>query len=237
VSAWINGIKVQALIDTGSTVSMIERQVCCGEINEKGGWVTGVGGIKVEYKMQVSVEVTLGRRRVNSDMLVMNKLVSGVDAIFGMDLIKKLGGIQIDVDGNVSWNSNRQDEKINFHVIDYASRKNMVECTVIDDVDFTARFDGSRWVVRWKWKDIKPILRNTVAQYKVSEEDREEYFKELERWINNGWLVPVERNKNGIIPLMCVKQEAKGKVRPVLDLRGVNKFIHSHTMNTIAVSE
>ena len=76
-----------------------------------------------------------------------------------------------------------------------------------------------------------------MAQYKVSEEDREEYFKELERWINNGWLVPVERNKNGIIPLMCVKQEAKGKVRPVLDFREVNKFIHSHTMDTIAVSE
>ena len=43
------------------------------------------------------------------------------------------------------------------------------------------------------------------------------FKSEVNRWIDNGWLVKTTCNEEGVILLMAVVQEKKDKVRPVLD--------------------
>ena len=45
------------------------------------------------------------------------------------------------------------------------------------------------------------------------------FKSEVERWIENGWLVKTNLSDDGVIPLMAVVQEKKDKVRPVLNFR------------------
>lgn len=63
---------------------------------------------------------------------------------------------------------------------------------VIKDVDFDTDFDGSVWTVEWKWKADAPVLRNRMNDYikKVDAEKREKFDREVEKWIEEGVLVP-----------------------------------------------
>jgi transposase InsO family protein/ribonuclease HI len=109
----------------------------------------------------------------------------------------------------------------------------------IDDRDFTAQFDGTSWVVLWRWIDGPPDLRNTVACYSstIKPETQEEFDAEVGRWITNGWLKPSPASSNGVIPLMAVVQHNKHKVRPVLDFRELNEFVTCHTGSEVAVCD
>ena len=51
------------------------------------------------------------------------------------------------------------------------------------------------------------------------------FKSEVERWIENGWLVKTNCSGDGVIPVMAVVQEKKDKVRPVLDFRELNEFM------------
>ena len=57
---------------------------------------------------------------------------------------------------------------------------------------------------------------------------REEFEKEMDRWIEEDIIVPWNDKVEGVIPLMAVEQPKK-KVRPVLDFREFNKFVECHT--------
>ena len=48
---------------------------------------------------------------------------------------------------------------------------------------------------------------------------REEFEKEVDRWIEEDILIPWKDKVEGFIPLMAVEQPTKNKVRPVLDFR------------------
>ena len=72
------------------------------------------------------------------------------------------------------------------------------------------------------------MLRNQKAQYAISDNVRDAYEREVQRWISEGWLQPCGKPQGGIIPMLAVLQESKGKVRPVLDYRELNDFIQSH---------
>lgn len=50
-------------------------------------------------------------------------------------------------------------------------------------------------------------------------EIEEKFDEEVNRWIHEGRLLPCEASELGIIPMMAVVQETKGKVRPVLEFR------------------
>ena len=54
---------------------------------------------------------------------------------------------------------------------------------------------------------------------------QQRFESEVERWIDNGWLVKSNSPGKGVIPLMAVLQEKKDKVRPVLDFRELNEFV------------
>ena len=86
-----------------------------------------------------------------------------------------------------------------------------------------------------------PQLFNTVAEYKVPREARQEYENELVQWIADGWLVPYNENLHGpvrgTIPLMAVVQQNKQKVRPVLDFRELNSHLNLHTADADVCSE
>ena len=43
-----------------------------------------------------------------------------------------------------------------------------------------------------------------------------------------------ERGESGILPLMAVEQQTKGKVRPVLDFHELNEFVECHTGDNVA---
>ena len=88
---------------------------------------------------------------------------------------------------------------------------------------FKVNFDGEKWVARWNW--IKePVLRNCIDFYRMDEAVYPRFKSEVNRWIDNGWLVKTKCIEEGVIPLMAVIQEKKDKVRPVLDFRELNEF-------------
>ncbi|KAG0727855.1 hypothetical protein GWK47_033755 [Chionoecetes opilio] len=84
------------------------------------------------------------------------------------------------------------------------------------------------WTAAWKWSGGKEpgVLRNTVEAYSVPPEARDLYEEELQKWIEDGWLLPYDEHKygpaKGLISLMAVVQRNKKKVRPVMDFRELN---------------
>ena len=72
-----------------------------------------------------------------------------------------------------------------------------------------------------------------MSEYTVPREIRSQYEEEVEKWVQDGWLVLHDKCKhgpaNGLIPMMAVLQHNKGKVRPVLDFRELNAHIDTYT--------
>ncbi|XP_043189849.1 uncharacterized protein LOC122363990 [Amphibalanus amphitrite] len=68
---------------------------------------------------------------------------------------------------------------------------------------------------------------------RLPSETQERFDAELRLWIEEGWLRPYNEQEHGpvrgLIPLMAVTQEAKDKVRPVLDYRELNEHLVAHT--------
>ena len=62
---------------------------------------------------------------------------------------------------------------------------------------------------------------------------REEFEKEVDRWIEEDILIPWKDKVEGFIPLMAVEQPTKNKVRPVLDFCELNQFVDCHTCDDV----
>lgn len=60
-------------------------------------------------------------------------------------------------------------------------------------------------------------------------DEKEDYEKEIQIWMQEKCLRPLHRETKGIVPLMVVKQKPKKKVRPVLDFQEFGHFIMCHT--------
>jgi ribonuclease HI len=73
------------------------------------------------------------------------------------------------------------------------------------------------------------MLENEIGQYKVKSSVKEDFEKEIENWIVEGWLKEYDGEHEGVLPLMAVVQVNKEKVRPVLDYRELNQYVSSHT--------
>ena len=80
-----------------------------------------------------------------------------------------------------------------------------------------------------------------VPEYTIPARARAEYDKELQNWIDNGWLVPYLEDKlgppKGLIPLMAVIQQNKQKVGPVLDFRELNDHMDPFTAHADICTE
>ena len=72
----------------------------------------------------------------------------------------------------------------------------------------------------------------------MDKDTRIKFHEVLQGWISEGWLKKSSNSDGeGIIPLLAVKQEKKGKVRPVMDYRELNQFISSHTLDAVSVDD
>ena len=94
---------------------------------------------------------------------------------------------------------------------------------------FEVEFDGSKWTARWEWT-AEPDVRKRVAMYAIPPNMKKKFDDGVKRWITEDFLVPLEgeaEDDTGLIPLMLVEQLTKGKSRPVLDYREVNRYVTS----------
>jgi len=263
VTVRVNGVRARSLVDSGSTVSIVTRKLCDTVRSDSCGSVQGVADTSVIFEGESVVNVAVDGSVVRLKCLVMRSVMRGIDMIIGMDLIKRMGGVYVSGSGEVQWglrscllvkddrgNQDKGNLKrlgVNLHagnptpdqqVKTSHDIKSEEEAIKIDDEDFHAEFKQGRWIVRWKWKDKPPNLCGLVTQYKVKEVYEEKYYDELDVWIKNGWLRECRgMNRLGCLPLMCVHQSAKEKVRPVMDFRELNQYIRSHTMDTRAIND
>ncbi|KAK8374447.1 hypothetical protein O3P69_012045 [Scylla paramamosain] len=110
----------------------------------------------------------------------------------------------------------------------------------VDEPDFSATYDPLSicWTSARKWSEGKKpgVLRNTVEAYSAPPEARDLYEEELQKWIDDVWLLPYGPVK-GLIPLMAVVQRNKKKVRPVMDFRELNAHIDTFTADSDVCSD
>ena len=104
---------------------------------------------------------------------------------------------------------------------------------------FHAEYDDAKrvWTASWKWSGDQPpvSLKNRLSEYPASKRLQGEYERELQAWIQNGWLIPYPESElgppKGLIPLMAILQESKQKVWPVMDYCELNEPVNSYMAN------
>ena len=165
--------------------------------------------------------------------------------VLGMDVIQRLGGVhirecngvmvpQLCEHGNeahavAAVTQPDEAHKDATQSVNHVLQVPHVKPVTLEDQYYVARFENGRWIVRWKWIDKEPNLKNTVSCYSVSRQDQQEFDEELKRWVEQGVLLPATGESGSVIPLMAVRQEQKNKVRPVLDYRKLNEHIQCHS--------
>lgn len=86
-----------------------------------------------------------------------------------------------------------------------------------------------------------PLLRNEVEAYSVPREARDLYEEELQRWIDDGWVLLYDEHNYSpakrLILLMAVVQQNKKKVQPMLDFRELNTYIDAFIADSHVCSD
>ncbi len=224
----VDGVNCDALVDTGCTQCIAHVSVCSRwtrgnvsvrTVSGEHYLCMGTGVVQVQLLSGVSVSVSV---------LVVSSKPLNFDFILGMNGIGALHGVTVSSPNEVRFGI--EEVQASAVVAPIMQRK-------IEEKDFEVTYDKEtkRWTVLWKWCDNiePPRLLNTVSEYRVSKEARQDYENELSQWVKDGWLVPHNQNIHGpvkgTIPLMAVVQQNKQKVRPVLDFRELNDHINLHT--------
>ena len=229
IDVMIGGKLARGLVDTGCSTSVVHAKFvprCDGE-----QLISAFNGDQVKCMGLQKVNIVVDCVGVDVEAVISERLVEGVDAVIGVDVIDRLGGVTVHsghvsfgvCGGRVALFTSRCEEKCS------GSDSSGI---VVRDNDFHASFNGGKWTVKWHWKNGEPVaLKNTVGCYDKGLEGRkrEEFGKEVNRWIAEGILIPWTEVKSGIIPLMAVEQPTKNKVRPVLDFRELNRYVKCHT--------
>ena len=108
-----------------------------------------------------------------------------------------------------------------------------------DDVVVNWNDADKTWTLSWKWLDgVGPQhpVGSGLGEYprtKLSPDQEESFTEEVQKWLDNGWLVKHDPAKHGepqcVLPLPAQPQEPKPttSVRPCLDYRRLNKCIKS----------
>ena len=89
----INGKSAKALVDTGCTRTM----VCEGLTGRATGEtvLAAFDGREVKCKGSAHAEMSVGEETVSQEVMVMDWIVGGIDAVIGMDTISRLGGVKV----------------------------------------------------------------------------------------------------------------------------------------------
>lgn len=209
-----NGVRVRALVDSGCSQTIISKRLV-SEVFPFGGKIVSVDGSYLSCG-SATVELNIDERTVKVPCLVLEKLMPEFDLVLGMDVVRMLGGFTVSSTGS----------SVRFGAVALGEKG-----VSIDDVDFSANFDGVKWNVKWKWAAGEPVLTNQIGCYAIRSDLWEDFDKEVQSWIEEEILIPVpdDEEVSSVIPLMAVEQANKGKVRPVLDFRELNDHVSCHT--------
>ena len=211
----VNGKKARALVDTGCTTTLVRAIVA--EFWEGASNVRAVDGREVRCCRETVAKIIVRNIPLQTRVIVLEKLVTGIDMILGLDVIDWLGGATI-AEGQVMFG--RQDAA---RVVRASSndtgQPTKPKLFQVEDEDFLAHFDSAKWLVEWRWTAGPPVLTNQVGCYEgtLREEVRSKFEKEVERWIDERILIPWSGKVERVPPFMAVVQPTKNKVRPVLD--------------------
>ena len=222
VEVEVDGVRCSALVDTGCSQSILSASRCRAWNGQRIRLRTIDGVSQACCGIGTVTILTDGGVQAKVNVLVARGKPLGYDLLLGIDAIRALGGVTVSPGGNVEIGGG-----------------SVCAALHINEPDFNVLFDSTKrvWTAKWKWAqtDSTVKLKNKIAEYKVPVDVREEYEKELELWITNGWLIPYPQERlgppKGLIPLMAVVQEQKQKVRPVLDYRELNGFVDAFTAN------
>ena len=166
-----------ALLDTGSSQSLVTRVLCHSWDKKKVDVFTvGEGALKCCGVGRVQLDVGSGGP-IDVKVMVADGKLLGLNLLLGFDITKKLGGVYMTRDGTVS-----------FPQLD----RPVCTAIAIEKPDFHAEFDQNKkiWVVSQKWSENQtpPELENKAAEYLVPKQLRAEFNNELQTWIDNGWM-------------------------------------------------
>ena len=230
IEVYMGSAVVNALVDTGCTTTMVKEQLVRSyETDKRETFMVAFDGRQVRCCGMSRIKLNVAKKLVEVSAVVVDEVVEGIDVVMGIDVIDQLGGVTV-YRGTVSFG-----EAMCLAAIPAVGTEsdNPRPICEINDKDFHATFDGTHWTVEWHWKGgSPPHLRNKVSCYdkQLVGEKREKFEKEVDRWIEEGILVPWgEEVEGGILPLMAVEQYTKAKVRPVLDYRELNEYVECHT--------
>ena len=169
-------------------------------------------------------------------VIVLDKLITGIKVILGLDAINQLEEATI-AKGQVKFR--------NQYVTKMARGANSNDTIQLTKPkpyqieDFQAHFDGDKWTAEWRCTTGLPMLMNRIGCYKstLRGEIKAEFEKEVERWIDKGILILWSGKVEGILLPIAMVQPSKKKVRLVLDIWELNKYVACHTRDEINVCE
>ena len=148
-----------ALVDTGCSQSIVSADL----VKVQGGSrnVVAVDNRVVHGVAETEVELMVGKMRLTVTCLAMKDIVSDLKVIIGMDVIRRVGGVAVDGNGNVRFGSSLVGTVMADGDGNVRSGTGLVgtamtdgdkcgrikdSATVVEiaDKDFEARFDGSK---------------------------------------------------------------------------------------------
>lgn len=182
-------------------------------------------GTSLPVAGELDVSICVDGAAIACKCLIVERMLAGIDVILGMDAIVALGGLFVTEDRTA-----RFGEMTGVTAVATAEQPQSDNCCTVDTENFSAVFNGSEWLVSWKWRDgIAPeLLKNKISKYYISSNSREEFEAKLDEWIQKGYLQAYDESlgqPRGLIPLFSVVQQSKGKVRPIFDFRELNQHV------------
>ena len=215
---WLDGNRHKVLVNTGCS-RCVAHVSCCKKWRKEDVAILTISG--EEQRCEGTGVVSLGLD--NGASVDMGDKPLGFPFVLGMNGVTALG--------RVSVNAHRQ---VRFGVEDalVCAAAGTTTDVRVDEQDFSVTYDAASntWTAAWKWLGGDEPGVNKVEEYTVPSEIRSQYEEEVEKWIEDGWLVPHDKYKHspakGLIPLMAVVQHNKGKVRPVQGAEHPHRHLH-----------
>ncbi|KAK4310300.1 hypothetical protein Pmani_018119 [Petrolisthes manimaculis] len=159
-----------------------ERKIDLLTINGERQQCVGVGHVNVSTHNGISVDI---------DVLVVKFRPLNFDVILGMNGITAMGGVTVKSSCDVQLGSRS--------VCGAKISGGPAPLIEVVEKDFIVSYEDSAkaWTVRWKWAagEEPGNLLNGIAEYHVPATARREYKSELEKWIDEGWLLPYNEKR------------------------------------------
>ena len=127
------------------------------DVRPASGSVTAVDGAEVRIAGDGRLELMFDGQIVMLECLVLSKMLPNFNLVLGMDFVSQMGGVYVTGDRKVRFGRSTEVAEAGTRMALTTEAGPMFSSVekrlVVEDVDFDADFDGSKWLVRWKWAD------------------------------------------------------------------------------------